>query len=136
MRRLVPVGIVVGLVLAAPVPAQAKPASGQCVCRTWAQQFMRDPGARSAFDQHLVWVISDAKKKRIKQQVYNYAETNAFDEPYCKRHPRICKAALACVIAGGGTYSAARTSGASRKAAGRAGAIACASAAATVMITP
>jgi hypothetical protein len=134
MRRLVTILIVLGVLGGIAETALARP-DAPCVCQRWAQQFQRDPGAQRVFDRQVMFYMSARQRDRTKKQVYNYADRGDFDEGFCKRHPKICRAALACVIAGGGAYQAARQSGASRKASGRAGAWACAAAAATVMVT-
>lgn len=140
MRRLL---LLAGLVLAlggsmadvAGANQKAK-AAGQCVCRTWAQQFIKRPAAQAAFDQGLFWVVSDAKKKKIRKGIYDYAKTGDLDDSWCKRNRRICKAVIACLIGGGGAYGAARVAGASVKASTVSGAVTCAYNAATVMLSP
>jgi hypothetical protein len=139
-RRVFLTTLLAGAILGGADAVPARPAVEPCICRIWAINFALYPPAQRAYDEKLqamplrpgAFRIKD--RRRVKHRVYDYAREGDFEERYCNKRPKICRAALACVIAGGSTYAAARQAGQGKGAATRAGAIACAGAAATVMI--
>lgn len=133
MKKYVVLAMIAGTMLV-PGTAEARPDS-RCACLTWAGQFAGRPSMQRLFDRQVMFHMSQAQARRVKRDVYDYAKRGDFKDPFCKRHAKACKAAIACVIAGGATYSSSRAAGQSREASTRAGTIACAGAAATVMAT-
>lgn len=147
MRRKLPLLVVV-LALAftgADVAAHARPpeaasAAEWCPC----MKFFADRYARRGFRWRMMRKgvivrlvdrgVSPGRRARLRRAIYDFQANNDFNESFCKRYPKVCRAALACLTVGGGTLlNSARDGKIDATDAFLAG-ISCADAAATVYL--
>ena len=126
--------LLVAALLALAVPAAA---SAQCGCVRFASAFVKNRGhAQAVYNREAASRGVDARlRRRVRNGVYDWQRERSFRPGLCARHPEVCRAATACLIAGGAAYANARLDGASVGRSARSGAVACAAAvAATILV--
>lgn len=134
MRRLLPIVLVVGALLA---PSAAS-AQDLCVCmRHFAHAFTVDARTRQLFrDEANRQGIVKRKRDKIRDGIYDWAREGEFDSSWCTRNRKVCRATVACLISAGTSVASSVAAGQSEKQASRQAAIACAGAAAASLAAP
>lgn len=118
--------------------AEARPTQDPCACqRRFALNFQKDDRAQYKFGvTAAAQGVSRRRRKAIKEQIGAYAATGQTAWEWCKNHPKLCGAVIACLGAAGTTMTISLANGDSEKRATRNAAVACAGAAATALATP
>ncbi len=111
MKKSLLIALVGGMLLV-PSTAQAKttvvqPAYCWCV-HTFTNQFTSDTAIgramRARWDSNFIWTIDWNKIKILRQRgIYDVERDGYINNGWCQSHKKLCKAAIACLIAAGGT---------------------------------
>jgi hypothetical protein len=138
MRRVVLLAVT-GL-LALPVAADAAP----CYCGSFARWFSSD--TRIGHAMRVTWeqetfaaapIVGQARIDRTRRRVTRYQNWDSEEEKkWCRRNPKVCRAAKACVIAASGTLAVAAVDGKWTRTEFKQATAACAAAALTSLVFP
>lgn len=126
----------VALAAAALAWPAAAGAQTPCSCLLFARAFIGNHAAQRTFDREWrrTYAGHEAQRKVIRRRIYDWQKQGTFDQGWCKRHPKLCRALQACLIAGGYTFVTGEALGESSwRATVQAGG-ACATAATTIMV--
>lgn len=82
-------------------------------CEQTFSRTVTTPYGSTYYDQkagaefHIPGYAAPYEAARVKERIRNYADKAVIaSKSYCQSHPRICKAAAACIVAGGAAYNA------------------------------
>lgn len=104
-RTLTGCAALLGAMLLIPAAAQARPAQN-CWCQVFTDHWSYPDKKGYAMRHRTSRVmelrgVNRKKRAQVKGRIYDWSDNGALEQGYCKRHPKVCRAAAACLGAAG-----------------------------------
>lgn len=124
----------VGFLVAAAFLAVPVAAEGMCTCAyTFSNKYVASPTLQGwvSYDLGKRGIPTD-KKRWFRLAMYDWRQKHNLGSSFCKAHPKACKAAVECALAGGVVYVGMTNTPSSTR--WRAASVACAAAATRALV--